>query len=60
MTSLGTIARRRALQKIRGRMDQQELNRREKNAVGNTNWEISEGNVRLAFQNINGFGFDKK
>ena len=60
MTSPRTVARRRALQKIRRRMDQQELNRREEIAVGNTNWEKTDGSVRIAFQNINGFGFDKE
>lgn len=60
MTSPGTVARRHALRQIRRRMDQQELNRREEIAVGNTNWEKLEGTVRLAFQNINGFEFDKE
>ena len=60
MTSPRTVVRRRALQQIRRRMDQQELNRREEIAVGNTNWEKTDGSVRIAFQNINGFGFDKE
>ena len=60
MTSPDTVARRRALQQIKRRTDQQELNRREEIAVGNKNWEELEGTVRLAFQDIIGFGFDNE
>ena len=41
-------------------MDRLELNRREEIAVGNTDWEKLDGSIRIAFQNINGFGFDKE
>ena len=53
-------ARRRALRLIERRRDRQGPNRREGLTVGDKDWEKIDGTVRLAFQNINGFNFDKE
>ena len=53
-------ARRRALRLIERRRDRQGPNRREGLTVEDKDWEKIDGTVRLAFQNINGFNFDKE
>ena len=40
--------------------DSQETNLRDGAAVGDVSWKNKEGVVRLAFQNVQGFGFDKR
>ena len=54
------VARRRAIQHTLRREERQELNRRDGCAVGSTDWRKEEGTLRLAFQNINGFGLSKE
>ena len=50
------VARRRALQFVRRRQEQQELNRRDGTMVGSSDLKKQDGVLRFAFQNINGFG----
>ena len=45
---------------IERRRDRQGPNRCEGLTVGDKDWKIIDGIVRLAFQNINGFNFDKE
>ena len=42
-----------------GRGTQTEIPRVNDTAVGDGNWEKEDGTIRLAFQNVNGLGFDK-
>ena len=54
------LARRRALRQMERRRDRQELNRHDGSTVGDKEWGKLDGTLRFAFQNINGFNFDKE
>jgi len=54
------LARRRALRQMERRRDRQGPNRHDGSTVGDKEWDKLEGTLRFAFQNINGFNFDKE
>ena len=60
MSTHHTETRRSVDSSNSSRPDSQETNLREGATVGDVSWKDKEGVIRLAFQNVQGLGFDKR